>query len=73
MGCTLLEEVKAEIEAVAPILMSNVCMLHFDGASNIRGFRVGMIFTNLDGIIMEQALHFSLESPTIRQSMKYSW
>lgn len=36
-------------------------MLHIDEASNVGGFEVRMILSNLDSIIIEQALHFNLK------------
>lgn len=51
--CTLLEEIEVEIKvgAIAPILSSNLWMLHIDGESNIGGFRAGIILISPYGII----------------------
>lgn len=62
MECTLPEEVKVEVKVVAPILVSDVWLLHVDGVSNVGGSRAGIILTNLNDIITEKALHFHFKT-----------
>lgn len=62
--CTLLEEIEVKIEAGAtvPVGAGNLWTLHVNGASNIGGSRAEMILVSSDGIITEEALHFSFKT-----------
>lgn len=53
----------------SPYLAGDVWLLYVDGASNIKGSRVGMVLASPNGIITEQALHFSFK--TLNNKIEY--
>lgn len=62
MEYTILDEVGIGLIHIEPMPMDKPWTLHNDGASNIQGFRVGMILSSLKGVVAEQMFRFNFRA-----------